>query len=197
LAKQQKTCYTISFRKGIAEAFPLREQNSGQYPEWKDTAMDKLLKLLRQNALESTKNLSRMLGVPEKDIRRKIEQYEKRGIIRGYQAIVNVDRIDLDRVRAVIEVRVTPEREGGFDKVARRISRFDEVKSIFLMSGGYDLQVVVEGRNLKDVAFFVSEKLATIQGVISTGTHFILKTYKDHGVLMDAEKTDERLPITP
>lgn len=159
--------------------------------------MDKLLKLLRQNALESTKNLAKMLNTSEEAVKAKIADYEEKGIIRGYQAIVNEDQLDLDRVRAVIEVKITPEREGGFDRISTVISRFDEVESLFLMSGGYDLLVFVKGRNLREVAYFVSEKLATIEGVVSTGTHFMLKTYKDQGVLMDMEKENERLQVSP
>jgi len=159
--------------------------------------MDRLLKLLKRNALESPKNLAKLLATSEKDVKARIARYERDGIIRGYQAIVNEDSLNLDLVRAVIEVKITPEREGGFDRVAGRISRFAEVDSLFLMSGGYDLLAFVSGRNLREVATFVSEKLATIQGVISTQTHFMLKTYKDQGVLMDAEQEDERLQVSP
>ena len=159
--------------------------------------MDELLQLLRKNALESPKNLAKMLNVPEEEIKTRIAEYEKSGVIRGYQALVNEDQLDLNRVRAVIEVKITPEREGGFDRVASRVSKFPEVESLFLMSGGYDLLVFVKGENLKDVASFVSEKLATMEGVISTSTHFMLKTYKDQGVLMEIEKEHERLKVSP
>lgn len=159
--------------------------------------MDELLKLLKTNALESPKDLARMLNTTEEAIKAKVAEYERTGIIRGYQAVVNTDQLDVDIVRAVIEVKVTPEREGGFNRIAERVSKFPEVESVYLMSGGYDLMAVVAGRDLKEVAFFVSEKLATIAGIISTGTHFILKTYKNNGVLMEAEKTDERLKVSP
>ena len=159
--------------------------------------MDELLKLLKHNALESPKNLAKLLRTTERDVKERIERYEKTGIIRGYQAIVNEDQLNLNRVRAVIEVKITPEREGGFDRVAGRISKFPEVESLFLMSGGYDLLAFVSGQNLRQVATFVSEKLATIEGVISTQTHFMLKTYKDQGVLMEVEKQDERLQVSP
>jgi DNA-binding Lrp family transcriptional regulator len=159
--------------------------------------MDELLKLLRQNALESPASLARMLGITEKEAREKISSYEKSGVIRGYQALVNEDLLNLSRVRAAIEVKITPEREGGFDRVAARIGRFPEVESLFLMSGGYDLLVFVKGETLREVALFVNEKLATLQGVLSTVTHFMLKTYKDQGVLMESEKTDERLKVSP
>jgi len=159
--------------------------------------MDELLKLLRTNALETPKDLARMLNTTEDAIKAKVAEYERAGIIRGYQAVVNTDQLDMDLVRAVIEVKVTPEREGGFNRIAERVSKFPEVESVYLMSGTYDLMAVVTGRNLKEVAFFVSEKLATIAGIISTGTHFMLKTYKNNGVLMEAEKTDERLKVSP
>jgi DNA-binding Lrp family transcriptional regulator len=158
--------------------------------------MDELLKLLRQNALESPENLARMLGFTEEAVKLKIAEYERTGVIRGYKALVNEDRLNLSLVRAAIEVKISPEREGGFDRIAVRISRFPEVESLFLMSGGYDLLVFVQGENLRDVALFVSEKLATLQGVLSTATHFMLKTYKDHGVLMESEKTHERIPVS-
>jgi len=159
--------------------------------------MDELLKRLRTNALASAGDLARMLDTTEEDIRSRIAEYERDGIIRGYQAIVNEDQLDLDSVCAVIEIKITPERQGGFDKISGRISKFTEVHSLFLMSGGYDLLAFVKGKNLKEVALFVSEKLATIEGVVSTSTHFMLKTYKDQGVLMEAEEPDEHLKVSP
>ena len=159
--------------------------------------MDELLQLLRKNALESPENLAKMLKMSADDVKSKIAEYEKAGVIRGYQAIVNEDQLDLERVRAVIEVKITPEREGGFDRIAERVGKFPEVESLFLMSGGYDLLIFVAGSSLKEVASFVSEKLATIEGVISTSTHFNLKTYKDQGVLMEMKIEDERLKVTP
>jgi DNA-binding Lrp family transcriptional regulator len=159
--------------------------------------MDELLRLLKQNALESPANLAKMLGMSEDRVKRQIAEYEKEGIIRGYQAVVNEDKLSLQTVRAVIEVKITPEREGGFDRIARTISKFPEVESCFLMSGGYDLLVFVKGDNLHSVATFVSEKLATISGVLSTSTHFMLKTYKDQGIRMEEEKKHERLKVSP
>ena len=159
--------------------------------------MDELLRLLKENALQSPEDLARQLNTCESDVKQRIAEYEAKGIIRGYQAIVNEDQLDLERVRAVIEVRITPEREGGFDHVARRIARFPEVETLYLMSGGYDLLVFVRGRSLKEVAFFVSDRLATIQGVISTATHFTLKTYKDQAVMMEPEAATEKLQVSP
>ena len=127
----------------------------------------------------------------------RIEEYEKSGTIRGYRALINEDHLKEDRVTAVIEVKVQPEREGGFDRIARRISGFPEVVNMHLMSGKYDLLLFVEGDNLRKVAAFVSERLATLDGVLSTGTHFMLKTYKQDGVLMDGERADDRLQVSP
>ena len=159
--------------------------------------MDELLKLLRRNALESPQNLAKMLGVEEREVLARIEEYKRTGVIRGYQAILDEDRLNLNVVNAVIEVKVTPEREGGFDRVAARISKFPEVDSLHLMSGAFDLLLFVSGRDLKQVAGFVSEKLASIEGVVATTTHFMLKTYKKHGVLMEAPPEHERLTVSP
>lgn len=159
--------------------------------------MDELLKLLKRNALETPEDLAKMLGLPVAAVKAKIAEYEKSGVIRGYQAVVNQDQLDINLVTAVIEVKVTPEREGGFNHIAERISKFEEVQSLYLMSGTFDLLIFISGQSLKDVAFFVSDKLATIPGVISTSTHFMLKTYKDHGVLMETEDEYERLKVSP
>jgi DNA-binding Lrp family transcriptional regulator len=159
--------------------------------------MDELLKILATNALESRENIARMLNLPAAEVNARIAAYEKQGVIRGYQAILNEDKLGLDTVTAVIEVKVTPQREGGFDTIAERISRFPEVRSAYLMSGAYDLLLFVEGRTLRDVAAFVSEKLSPLDGVLSTSTHFMLKTYKRLGVLMHQDSSDERLSVAP
>ncbi len=159
--------------------------------------MDELLKILQTNALESHESIGRMLGIPAAEVEQRIREYEKKGVIRGYQAILNEDRLELDKVTAVIEVKVTPQREGGFDTIAHRISRFPEVRSAYLMSGAYDLLLFVEGRTLREVASFVSERLSPLEGVLSTSTHFMLKTYKRFGVLMHQENSDERLSVSP
>ncbi|TAN35549.1 MAG: Lrp/AsnC family transcriptional regulator [Verrucomicrobia bacterium] len=159
--------------------------------------MDELLKLLLANACESRATIAQQLGIGVEEVERRIAEYEKRGVIRGYQAVLNEDQLDLDKVTAVIEVKVTPERGGGFNRIADRLSRFPEVRSAYLMSGTYDLLLFVEGHNLRDVASFVSAKLATIDGVLSTSTHFMLKTYKRLGVLMETNHEDERLTISP
>jgi DNA-binding Lrp family transcriptional regulator len=159
--------------------------------------MDPLLKLLQENAALTAPQLARMLNLPETEIAAKIKDYEERRVILGYRAVLNEEQVGQEIVRTVIEVKITPERGGGFDRLAERIAKHAEVRSCYLMSGGYDLLVVVEGANLREVAAFVSEKLATIQGVISTSTHFMLKVYKEHGLLIRAESNEERLAIAP
>jgi DNA-binding Lrp family transcriptional regulator len=159
--------------------------------------MDPLLKLLQENAALKAPQLAMMLNLPETEIAAKIRDYEEGRVILGYSAILNEEKIGEDMVRAVIEVKITPERGGGFDRLAERLAKYAEVRSCYLMSGGYDLLVMVEGANLREVATFVSEKLATIQGVISTSTHFMLKVYKEQGLLIHAESNEERLAISP
>jgi DNA-binding Lrp family transcriptional regulator len=159
--------------------------------------MDALLKLLRENASLKPAQIAAMLDMPEEEVTAKIKAYEAENILLGYRAILNEEKIGLERVRAVIEVKITPERGGGFDRLAERIAKYSEVNSCYLMSGGYDLLVFVEGRTLREVASFVSEKLATVQGVLSTATHFMLKPYKEQGVLMIREQNAERLAVAP
>ncbi|MGP8200326.1 MAG: Lrp/AsnC family transcriptional regulator [Limisphaerales bacterium] len=159
--------------------------------------MDPLLKLLQENATATVGNLAKMLNLSEAEVAAKIKQHEASRVILGYRAILNEEKMGLDIVRAVIEVKITPERGGGFDRLAERIAKYAEVRSCYLMSGGYDLLVVVEGADLREVARFVSEKLATIQGVISTATHFMLKVYKDHGILVSEDGKEERLAVAP
>lgn len=158
---------------------------------------DPLLQLLRQNARESDDVLAKQLGLTAEEVRQRISDYEREGVIRGFQAVVNTDRIEDDIVRAVIELRVRPEREGGFDRIAQRICKFSHVESMFLMSGRYDLLLFVKGKTLQDVANFVAARLATLDGVLETATHFMLKTYKDNGVLMEGDSHDDRLQVSP
>lgn len=159
--------------------------------------MDALLKLLHDDATLKPAQLAAMLNLTENEVLSRIKQFEKDQSILGYRAILNEEKLGIDRVRAVIEVKITPERGGGFDRLAERIAKYDEVVSCYLMSGTYDLLVIVEGASLRQVAQFVSEKLATLQGVLSTGTHFMLKPYKQQGVLMTRETSEERLAVTP
>ncbi len=159
--------------------------------------MDELLELLSQNSSLKASELAARLNCSEQEITEKIRQYEESGIILGYHAIMNEEELGKNHVRAVIEVRITPEREGGFNRLAHRISKFPEVRSCYLMSGGYDLMVIIEGQTLQQVALFVSEKLATIEGVLSTSTHFLLKAYKEQGILIHSEEKPERLAVAP
>jgi DNA-binding Lrp family transcriptional regulator len=159
--------------------------------------MDPLLKLLHDNAALKPGQLAALLNLSEAEVTAKIKAYEAEHVILAYRTILNEEKLGLDLVRAVIEVKITPERGGGFDRLAERIAKYSEVQSCYLMSGGYDLLVVVEGETLRQVAAFVSEKLATLKGVLSTATHFMLKPYKEQGVMMSQEATDERLPVSP
>jgi len=159
--------------------------------------MDELLKILQANAIESRETIAKMLNLSVAEVNKRIAKYEKSGVIRGYQAVLDEDKLNLDTVTAVIEVKITPQRQGGFNTIADRISRFPEVRSSYLMSGTYDVLLFVEGHNLREVAAFVSERLSPLEGVLSTSTHFMLKTYKRLGVLMESGHTEERLSIVP
>jgi DNA-binding Lrp family transcriptional regulator len=156
-----------------------------------------LISLLRQNARASIEDLAKELNTTPGAVEQTISELEQEGVLLGYLAVVDPAQIEGKSVTATIEVRITPEREGGFDRLAVRISKFPEVQSCYLMSGGYDLLVVVQGDTLQEVAAFISEKLSTIKGVISTATHFRLKSYKENGVLMVREKRSQRLAVAP
>ncbi len=159
--------------------------------------MDALLNLLEENALATHETLAAQLNTTPDEIRKHIKQLEKDRVILAYKAIVDDERAKRTHVKAVIEVRITPEREGGFDRLAHRIAQYREVQSCFLMSGGFDLLVFIEGNTLQEVAGFISEKLSTLPGVLSTATHFNLKTYKQQGVLRQKPETEQRLQISP
>jgi len=159
--------------------------------------MDPLLTLLKRDAHTPPEDLARELNLSVPEVHARIARFEEEGVILGYQAILNAEKAGEDFVTAVIEVKITPERGGGFDRLAARIAQFDEVQSCYLMSGGYDLLVIAEGRTLQAIATFIAEKLSTIQGVISTATHFRLKGYKENGTLLHREKLEPRLAVTP
>lgn len=160
-------------------------------------SIDPLLQLLRRQARHSHQELAELLSLSEGEVRDRLAAWEKNGTILGYQAVINPEQAGDDDVSAFIEVKVTPERGGGFDRLAMRIARFDQVVSCYLASGGYDLMVVVEGSDLREVARFVSEKLSTMDGVISTATHFRLKTYKENGFIFGESSGPERLAVSP
>lgn len=137
-----------------------------------------------------------MLGTSEAVIANEICEMEKEKIICGYHTLINWDKTSLEKVTALIEVRVTPQRNQGFERIAERIYNYPEVQSVYLISGGYDLMVILEGKTLREVSGFVSNKLSTLDTVISTATHFILKKYKDHGTILLSQEEDERIPVT-
>ncbi len=159
--------------------------------------MRDLLVLLEQDARRTPAQLAELTGLPENQIAEQIQEWEKGGVIRRYKTVVDWERYGDEKVFAFIDVSVTPERGTGFDDVAARIYRFPEVHSVYLVSGAQDLRVVVQGRNMKEVANFVAEKLATIELVNSTTTHFLLKKYKDDGDLFTEAEVNHRLVIAP
>lgn len=156
-----------------------------------------MLRLLNVNSRISVDTLATMLGETEDEVAEAIRRFADDRVILRYSTVVNWDKVESGRITAIIDVKVVPQREVGFDAIAERIYRFPEVKSLFLMSGGYDLQVMVEGYDIKEVSRFVSEKLATIDNVTATTTHFMLKTYKEAGVIFEDREDDRRLVITP
>lgn len=156
-----------------------------------------LLHLLHENSRLTADMLSRLLGETVEEVESVISAFERDKVILRYSAVIDWDKVETQRVAAVIDVKVTPQREVGFDAIAERIYRFPEVKSVSLMSGAFDLQVVVEGQHIKEVARFVAEKLSTIEHVTSTTTHFLMKTYKSDGVIFDDKEDDRRLVVAP
>ena len=160
--------------------------------------MEEILHLLQDNARLSVADIAAMTKKSETEVQQIISGLEKEGVILKYAAIVNPEKVaeSREKVRAEIEIQVTPEREHGFDAIADRIYRYPQVKSLYLMSGGYDLKVVIEGESLQDVAFFVARKLSTLEGVKSTKTHFMLKAYKENDVIYVDEKKDRREGVT-
>ncbi|MBQ7065154.1 MAG: Lrp/AsnC family transcriptional regulator [Firmicutes bacterium] len=156
-----------------------------------------LLEVMEKNSRISIKDLAVMLDENEEGIADQLAQLEREKIIFGYHTMINWDKARVDRVTALIEVRVTPQRGEGFDTIAQNIYRFEEVSAVYLMSGAFDLTVIVEGRTMKEVALFVAQRLAPIDQVLSTSTHFVLKRYKDHGVILEDRESDERMIVSP
>ena len=156
-----------------------------------------LLSLLETNARLSVRDLSDILLEEEENIIQRMDSLEKRKIICGYHTLIDWDKTGVEMVTALIEVRVTPQRDRGFDRLAERIYNYPEVYAVYLISGSYDLLVTLEGKSLKEVSRFVSEKLSPIEGVLNTATHFILKKYKDHGTVMIPKKEPERMLVMP
>ena len=159
--------------------------------------MNDILKILdKSDGKISRGRIARMIGKNEKEVEEEIKELEKENIIVGYKTIVNWDKTDNDVVTALIELRITPQRGEGFDKVAERIYKYPQVKSLFLMSGAYDLAVTIEGKSMKEVALFVAEKLAPMDSIISTATHFVLRKYKEEGIIFNDDEKDTREVIT-
>lgn len=154
--------------------------------------MDKLLKLLDSNARLTDEQLAAMLNISEDEVRAQIAKLEKDGAIRAYKAVVDWDKTDRNCVTAIIELKVTPRRDVGFEGIAEQIMAFEEVESVYLMSGGYDLSVRVTGRSFQEIAAFVAKRLAPLESVISTATHFVLRRYKESNVMFLGENQDER-----
>jgi DNA-binding Lrp family transcriptional regulator len=159
--------------------------------------MDSLLELLKHNARLSNHEIAVMLGMTEDEVEAKIKDYERKGIIKGYSAIINEEIACKDCVTAFIELKVTPQAKYGYDDIAKTVMQYDEVEAVSLMSGAYDLSVVVRGTSLREIALFVSQRLATIDGVISTATHFVLQKYKDKGITLFDSQLDERGFVSP
>ncbi|AEV69621.1 Lrp/AsnC family transcriptional regulator [Acetivibrio clariflavus] len=154
--------------------------------------MEEILEILEKNSRATCEEIAVMLNKSVEEVRQAIKKYEDEGVILGYTSMINWEKTSKESVVALIEVKVTPQRGQGFDKVAERIYKFPEVKACYLMSGGFDLTVIVEGKTMKEVALFVAEKLSPLESVLSTSTHFVLKKYKDHGVVFEKDYKDDR-----
>ena len=157
---------------------------------------DKILNVIEKNSRIDIKELAVLLGYDEIEVANELKAMEEEGIICGYHTLIDWDKTSIEKVSAIIEVKVTPQRGQGFDNIAERIYKYPEVNAVYLISGGFDLLVSLEGKTLKEVSLFVSDKLSTLETVISTSTHFVLKKYKDHGTIIGAKKVDERDTIT-
>ena len=158
---------------------------------------ERILAIIEKNSRIDVGELAVILGEPEIDVANQLKKLEEEGVICGYHTLIDWEKTNIEKVSALIEVRVTPQRGQGFDNIAERIYKYPEVNSVYLISGGYDLLITLEGRSLKEISQFVSDKLSTLDSVLSTATHFILKKYKDHGTVLDKKYEDERMKITP
>lgn len=158
---------------------------------------EQILSIIEKNSRIDLKELAIILGADEVTIVNEMVAMEKEGIICGYHTLIDWEKTNVEKVNALIEVRVTPQRGHGFDNIAERIYKYPEVHAVYLISGGYDLLVSLEGKSLKEVSNFVSDKLSTLDSVLSTATHFILKKYKDHGTILEKKDVDERIQVTP
>lgn len=153
---------------------------------------EQILKLLEKNARLSNKQIAVMLGITEEAVAAAIAELEKSGILKGYSAVIDWDKFGSDHVTALIELKVTPKRDYGFDEIAQRIMEFKEVESVYLMSGGYDLLVAIRGASFQEIALFVSKRLSTLDSVLSTATHFLLTRYKENGIVVNGEPEEDK-----
>lgn len=158
--------------------------------------MQEFLKVLEKDSQRSNKRIAQMLGMTEEEVADKLKELEDKNIIAGYKTIINWDKTDKEVVDAFIELKVTPQRGEGFDKIAERIYKYPQVKTVYLMSGTHDIAVIIEGSSMKEVAMFVAEKLAPMDGVVSTSTSFVLKKYKQEGIVFEDEEKEKREVIT-
>ena len=158
---------------------------------------EKILTFIEKNSRVDLADLAVMLGVDEAAVANEIADMEKEGIICGYHTLIDWEKTGEEKLTAIVEVKVTPQRGFGFDKLAERIYNYSEVDSVYLISGGFDFLIMIEGKTMRDVARFVTDKVSPMHGVMSTVTHFVLKKYKDHGTIMSVEKKDERMMVTP
>lgn len=159
--------------------------------------MEQVLKILEEDSRVTPEEIAAMTGISVEEVKTIIAECERKGIIRAYKTVIDWDKVREEPVMAFIDVKVSPERGVGFDDIAERIYRFPEVRAVYLVSGMHDLRVQVTGKSMKEVAFFVAEKLATIDRVQSTNTHFLLKRYKEDGIIFEAPEADRRLAVTP
>ena len=160
-----------------------------------DNFDSKILKVLQDDSRFTAEQVADIVGLSAKDVQKRIKEMEDAGIIAKYTALCNTEKLSEDIVTALIEVKVTPQMSSGFDAIARDIYQFEEVKAVYLMSGAYDLCITVEGKNLREVSRFVSEKLSTMRDIVSTATHFILKKYKTEGVILDDEDSEQKRQV--
>lgn len=158
---------------------------------------EELLSIIEKNSKIGLKDLAVMLNLSEETVLNELETLEKEGVICGYHTLIDWEKTSIEKVTALIEVRVTPQRGQGFDKIAERIYNYPEVRAVYLISGGFDFLVILEEKSLREISNFVSDKLSTLDNVLSTATHFILKKYKDHGTVFAKKHEDEREIITP
>ena len=165
--------------------------------ENKEALRIEILRYLEKHSRVNLNDLAALMGTEEAEVANEMAEMEKEKIICGYHTLIDWDKTGVEMVTAVIEVRVTPQRDRGFDRLAERIYNYPEVYAVYLISGSYDLLVTLEGKSLKEVSRFVSEKLSPIEGVLNTATHFILKKYKDHGTIMTPKKESERIMVMP